>query len=405
VLKKLFHKDNLYPLCFVVTYALSLNADLFPSNKYRFIALALWIGLALFEVMRDRTLFNKDLWDMSRWIILPKIIIFAYSVLLFVIGVSNPAYFSTNFTILIPPIGIIAILLLFKEKSMDYILNAFILAFIILFFHKCTVYGVYECVSILWNNQLTTGVVESFSPFEVHDLTFAIGVLLIYFCFKVFYEKKNLTLVEKITCALVILFIYLGFKRIQMLALLLIALYVGVIKIFKLNMSNVNKLLLFSVAFFSVLYLEGILSGGLMDVFQFLNINTMGRIHYFRFISEICEYTPTFLGIGINNVGKYLMDVYSYVGVGGVHNDILKMYAEIGFIMFFVWLFYYTCILPIGLGKKFGKKAFTLITLITVYIFILYWTDNVENYYATSFMYLFVPAWYCLYGRRNKDGN
>ncbi len=70
------------------------------------------------------------------------------------------------------------------------------------------------------------------------------------------------------------------------------------------------------------------------DFIQSMGINVMGRDYYYRAIMDYAQFKPSFLGIGRNVVTQLLNTELSYLHVGGVHSDIIKMYVENGFILF-----------------------------------------------------------------------
>lgn len=73
--------------------------------------------------------------------------------------------------------------------------------------------------------------------------------------------------------------------------------------------------------------------------------------------------------------------------VGAAHSDILKMYAENGFIFFTYWLFHYLLNLTKQYKEKFSVDAAVTYFGITIYLFTVYFKDNVETYFA-SIMFL-----------------
>ena len=48
-----------------------------------------------------------------------------------------------------------------------------------------------------------------------------------------------------------------------------------------------------------------------------------------------------FLGYGRNAMNIMFSEEYSYMRVGNIHSDILRMYMETGFVLFVLWVFNY----------------------------------------------------------------
>ena len=72
-----------------------------------------------------------------------------------------------------------------------------------------------------------------------------------------------------------------------------------------------------------------------------LGINSMGRNYYYKAVLGYSTFSPSFLGIGRNMIAELFQTDLSYLKVGGVHSDIIKMYVENGFVMFGLWLWYH----------------------------------------------------------------
>ncbi|HFM6365798.1 TPA: hypothetical protein ACG838_002917, partial [Enterococcus faecium] len=55
------------------------------------------------------------------------------------------------------------------------------------------------------------------------------------------------------------------------------------------------------------------------------------------------------------------------------------------------WMFWLFFVKPIRLTKKFGLKTGECVLLLTIYMFILYLTDNTLTYPDTQMIFLLVP--------------
>lgn len=64
-----------------------------------------------------------------------------------------------------------------------------------------------------------------------------------------------------------------------------------------------------------------------------------------------------------------------------LHNDLLKVYIELGFVGAMMWTWYWIMYIPNFLTKKVGiRNALICFTLI-IYSFITYATDNTAGYF------------------------
>ena len=127
----------------------------------------------------------------------------------------------------------------------------------------------------------------------------------------------------------------------------------------------------------------------------------MGRDYNYRAIMDYAQFKPSFLGIGRNVVTQLLNTELSYLHVGGVHSDIIKMYVENGFILFGGWLAYYLVYLKNVYKKHYSEKSVILYFEIIIYMFTLYLTDNVEIYFICQILAIMIPVTYALKTKYN----
>ncbi|HAR1791926.1 TPA: glycerol-3-phosphate cytidylyltransferase [Enterococcus faecium] len=222
---------------------------------------------------------------------------------------------------------------------------------------------------------------------EVNDLTFAFGIILLYFLFSYHqnHKKKNI-----IICALMI---FWGLKRIEIAAILLCYLFFKVITE-KIVFSQGAKIFLVSVLSVSYLYVMFIHNGQLAMLAEMYNINFMGRLLTYNYVTETySSFSPGFLGIGFGRIDEILDDLVAenfrinYVPVISLHSDVLRMYIGLGFIAFGIWIFYQCYYRTMKLKKYFGSKTAQIYICLTLYIFILYLTDNTYSYPITGATY------------------
>lgn len=68
------------------------------------------------------------------------------------------------------------------------------------------------------------------------------------------------------------------------------------------------------------------------------------------------------------------------ISIKALHNDLLKMYIEIGFVGFGLWTAWWLVRKPNILMKKYGIEKAFICLLFIVFSFVLYTTDNTESY-------------------------
>ena len=83
----------------------------------------------------------------------------------------------------------------------------------------------------------------------------------------------------------------------------------------------------------------------------------------------MASFSPTFMGIGRNALSFMLNGgELSYLRVGGVRSDIIKMYVKNGFIMFFFWLFINVYYIPKNKKKNLHRFVFTLCCISRIHV-------------------------------------
>lgn len=249
----------------------------------------------------------------------------------------------------------------------------------------------------IWNYLVSTitGVDTSASyMMEVHDLTFAMGVFFLYY---LFFERRNEKAHNK-KILLALLLIILGLKRIEVLALVIaIVAYITVLR--KGKTIKARSLFFFFVfAFVSLGYVYMIRSGLLETLASKFGINFMGRLSYYSYACAFCVFSPLYFGQGYTYFTKYWSKLYEsgfridgYGIAASIHSDILVMFIEIGFVGMLAWIFYCFKFKTDRLSRRNGVAVGEYYLLATIYMFILYLTDNTSTYFLTQMVYYLIP--------------
>lgn len=319
----------------------------------------------------------------------PKIAVWAYGIGLFVVGVGASQYATTGVTQLVSVFLPVAALLLFGTKTVEYTFYSCAISFIPQIVITLIVDG--PDAFVQWLSSLIYDGVSN--PFENHSVTFTAAFLFVYYIgIDRFKREKNA--VRVLVCAVMLA---LGFKRILVLsvaAALLLSLICN-----RVSIERATSLLKAASMFVLAgcwLFLVLIYNGSFFDLLQQFGINAMGRNYYYAQVASITDFSPSFLGLGLNAVSRMFTSTYSYMHVGGVHSDILKYYAEIGFIGFALWSWFYLLKLPKMIDVKFGLGAAYALRLVNILTFITYLTDNIDIYYGSQLLYVAIPVVFCV---------
>ena len=368
------------------------------GNAFTFPLLAMWIALAgaklianlsavrgKYPLSKARKLLDK--WGIRTenhrktgsvlrtflvWNFGTQVAVYLYTVMLVVFQATEGRFLSTNAMTFINGLSAASILYLFGKRGVYSSFGALCLAWVI---SVVRTFVAPEFESF-WKN------------FELHDMSFGAGYVLLYYVF--IHKKWNLS--HLCCCALIGLLILLAFKRIGIAALLLTVAVWAALRWVKTVQTRRKILFWGSIAAIVACYLFVwvIVEGWLIEFFEVLGINPMGRNYYYDTLAKHCEFTPWFVGLGRNASATLFTTDYAYLKVGNVHSDILRMYAECGFVLFGLWLLVYWVFLPRSIERKFGYRAREFFTLSTVYTFIVYATDNTELYLVNQYFYMLV---------------
>lgn len=228
---------------------------------------------------------------------------------------------------------------------------------------------------------------------EVHDLTFAFGV---YFLYYLCYGKSEQYRKSKILIS--IIFILLGFKRIEVLAIIISL--ICFVTIFKLIKScKILSIIVFLTAIICTLVFIAIVKNGfLVELIEYFGVDTAGRISYYTYASNYYDFSISYFGVGYSWFTRLWQQLYlsgfRLAGHGvaaSIHSNILEIYIEIGMIGLIIWLFYNLFYRTKKLDRYYGGYVAKAYMVLSIYMVILYLTDNTLHYGTTQIAYFIIP--------------
>ena len=226
---------------------------------------------------------------------------------------------------------------------------------------------------------------------EIHDITFVMGVFFIYFLFFSHGEKYRY-----VYAGVALFLFFAGLKRIAFLSLaigIVFAIFINLI-----SAKHQRRVLIFcSVAIVAFCYFyiyiiqKGIFTQFLMDH----DIELNGREKIYDYISNFYEVKPSYRGKGYEFCVQLLKSMRGtkdqVLAINAVHNDILKMYVEMGFWGFFFWILAYYVFQNHWYLTRCGEKVAACFMTINLYMLITYMTDNTMFYYWSSMIIRMIP--------------
>lgn len=279
----------------------------------------------------------------------------------------------------------VATLYLFGEKGIWYCLVSMCLANTLIVFQVMQEGGgpalfLQEFVTLILTFGADTGTMMG--NVEIHDLTFAFGPFAIY----LIWRRKEMHYFL-LPMFLTVLFLMVGLKRIEVGAILLPLFICLLIKARKKEPDGAILtvgILLMLIGFLYVIFIRFGLFYFLEEV---LGLDTKGRNMIYQYLNTQYEISPFYFGKGLGfdrleweQTGM----IWNRIGQDAYHNEFLRMYIELGFVGFFIWLWFHFAYRLRRFSKRQGGDGGLLCLAYMIYLFITYLTDNTLFYYYTN---------------------
>ena len=151
----------------------------------------------------------------------------------------------------------------------------------------------------------------------------------------------------------------------------------------------------------SFMYIVGIRSGLFLYMEEKLGINTMGRMAMFANLEPYYDISITYMGkgTGFERFVDWASGVEYQVPLRTlmpIHNDFLRMYMNIGFAGYWIWIISFLMVRLHYWFRRAGKEAGCLFLGISIYCFVLYATDHTIYYPYTMIACAILPMSCCL---------
>lgn len=348
----------------------------------------LWIIVGIIKLICHR--FSKRDFVTSNTIfflklfLLPQVVLHLHFLVLIALGITKWDQFSMNLTTYIPCIfGVLSVYIL-KEKTVLLTAVSVILAWVVSVLAACFAKGFYVIIDAVKEAYISDYYLLLDHPnyLELHDLVLSLGYFVVFFFLvkKAKLTRKNLLVIFLITSIM-----FLGLKRIVILALFAISAFTVLVR--QRNQKKKSRIYIkfgYCIIVFSYLFVFLISLIGnyqINDLISKIGINTRGRLYYYNAVMQLGDFSPSFMGIGRNVIVQHLSEELSYLRIKAPHSDILKVYIENGFLLFGWWLWYTLVRSTKKISKRFSFEKANIYLILCVYTYILNLTDNVDTYF------------------------
>ena len=294
---------------------------------------------------------------------------------------------------------------MFGERAIYTTFYGLALANTVMLVINLGVYGPVESLNSILAMFQGSDAQEGFArAMEIHDITFTYGFFIIYFLFFAQHTKERI-----IDILIAVFFFILGWKRIAMGALpltIFFALIMGRMR--TKSRVRLMRFLAWLLVIASFSYVV-ITRTGLFDaITQYYDIDTMGRSEVYKYIEKYYTISLGFIGYGFEYTTVILQQIAesnpeAHIGVVALHNNILTIYIELGFIGFWAWMLYTWIFQLRWMLNHWGEKVAMLFFFSELYIFITYMTDNTLYYFYTSLVLRLMPMAYAFHETTEQD--
>lgn len=343
----------------------------------------IWIGHAL--VIRKDIIKNIEFYKFIRLFLIPCVLIHLYTIILILMGVGDFEIFSTNL-LTYSSVGLaIVSVFMFGVDIIKYDFAALSLSWLLQVIKLVYLNGL-----VIFKNAILQGwfdISVGKNYLELHDLVLAIGYFWVWYLFS---NKKNKRNSGLLALLLLIIFV-IGVKRIAIFADIVVTVFYLITKNVKgKNQFEICKIVGWIALLFCIMYIYILSEGNVF--YEFMNahgINLMSRDYFYKYIMSLTKFSPMFFGYGRGSVKKLMTNAFH--DYANVHSDFVKMYVEIGFIFYIIWLWYYLIYVIKVLERRYGKQVAIYAFCVTIYTFMLYLTDNTESYFICSLIRTTAP--------------
>ena len=287
--------------------------------------------------------------------------------------------------------AIIFILLSFRicemygRRVLDYLVTGYVIAYFFVIITAIPLFGIsaiYNSLFSITAEGLSAGGggndCESYLEQSHSFLLIAPFLSLVYF-YEFYYTKKT----SLIYMALILILMSLvAYKRIAIGAALILSSIFLFKRIYGKTFVIISGVICIAFLF---LYIFLIHSDLIFFFAKEYEINLMFRDVLWPEFHHLYDFDVSFMGQGWEFTSKYLHEnnvKLTGVEIGGLHNDILKIYIDLGFIGTIVYFGIFLIWIPIKLLRMRHKESSFLWFSSQIYLIIIYLTDNAMIYGA-----------------------
>lgn len=281
----------------------------------------------------------------------------------------------------------VALVYLFREKAIELFTISICITNGVIMLLYIPEFGVGASIQSLITCLVTFGDAVGYArELEIHDLTFVFGQMVLYYAVfapRTTRQEKRKRWLYLLAC---IWFFLVGMKRSAIPAVLLFIL-IGLL----LRKRKVPSWLYPTVGvcciLFFLAFLYGVRNGIVSRLLNSVGVDMMGRDYLWSMANPYYEFSITYLGHGFEYVDTIIGQWYNAGLINHAypfHNDILKVFVEMGFPGFLLWSGIQYILTPLFWQHYADQETALLYMCELGYMTVTYLTDNTAFYFWST---------------------
>lgn len=281
----------------------------------------------------------------------------------------------------------VALVYLFREKAIELFTISICITNGAIMLLCIPEYGVGASIQSLITCLVTFGDAVGYArQLEIHDLTFVFGQMILYYAVfapRTTRQEKRKRWLYLLAC---IWFFLVGMKRSAIPTVLLFILIALLLRKRKVPSWLYPTVGVCCILFF-LAFLYGVRNGIVSRLLNSVGVDMMGRDYLWSMANPYYEFSVTYLGHGFEYVDTIIGQWYSAGLINHpypFHNDILKVFVEVGFPGFLLWSGIQYVLTPL-FWQRYADQETTLLYLSELgYMTVTYLTDNTAFYFWST---------------------
>lgn len=275
-----------------------------------------------------------------------------------------------------------------REKVLETIADALIINQVIIIISNLVGYGVVRTFKDMFSLFISFSSTAE-SVFEVDGPTYCCGLILIFYVFNNKYK------IAKWKFGFLLFALFVGSKRIAIFSFFLTVVLKFVIRKHEINKKTINRISLL-IGGVILLYISILYNGKFFEIMEQIGVGLSGRSLLYMYFINQTTFSVDHLPWGMGTIEMVFLNTSyrkianSYVAIA-LHNDILRLYIELGFVGFVAWLIIMTNHFPRMYLKYKGSAGVKEYYCCLSFCLVIYLVSNAYFYSPLFMLLLLVP--------------